>query len=233
MSYHILLASIGGILPALFWLWFWLQEDRLHPEPKRIIAYSFLGGMASVAVAVVVEQYIQDLALTKDLTTILWAATEEICKFGAAYVIAFHGVYFDEPIDAIMYLISAALGFAALENTFFIFKELVTNDFLASLATSNLRFIGATLLHVLASGTAGVLMALVFYKKSRFLHYLFGIIGIGIGITLHALFNLFILNDPKSEHLFSIFGFVWICLLILLVIFEKIKRLKKPRAIHR
>ena len=38
-------AAIGGMLPALFWLWFWLQEDKLHPEPRSRIMLAFLGGM--------------------------------------------------------------------------------------------------------------------------------------------------------------------------------------------
>ena len=36
------LALTFGILPALLWLWFWLHEDRLHPEPRKTIMFMFL-----------------------------------------------------------------------------------------------------------------------------------------------------------------------------------------------
>ena len=44
----LLIAIVGGILPALIWLFFWLMEDRCEPEPKRYIFLCFLGGMLAV-----------------------------------------------------------------------------------------------------------------------------------------------------------------------------------------
>ena len=31
-----LFALIGGFVPALVWLWFWLKEDKQKPEPKGV-----------------------------------------------------------------------------------------------------------------------------------------------------------------------------------------------------
>jgi len=33
---------LGGIVPTLLWLWFWRREDRLHPEPRRLILLAFV-----------------------------------------------------------------------------------------------------------------------------------------------------------------------------------------------
>ena len=41
-------ALLGGILPALIWLAFWLREDYKHPEPRGLILRTFLLGMGAV-----------------------------------------------------------------------------------------------------------------------------------------------------------------------------------------
>src|SRR3989338_6765603 len=53
---EIAIAALGGILPALLWLVFWLLEDRCDPEPKRYIFYCFLAGMVAVPLVLPVEQ---------------------------------------------------------------------------------------------------------------------------------------------------------------------------------
>ena len=41
-STHFAIAFLAGLIPALFWLWFWLREDKAHPEPRALIATSFI-----------------------------------------------------------------------------------------------------------------------------------------------------------------------------------------------
>jgi RsiW-degrading membrane proteinase PrsW (M82 family) len=45
-------ALLSGILPALLWLWFWLKEDNLHPEPRSLLIGSFIAGMIVVVFAI-------------------------------------------------------------------------------------------------------------------------------------------------------------------------------------
>ena len=47
----IFLAMLGGVLPALLWLTFWLMEDRCEPEPKRYLLLTFIAGGAMVLAA--------------------------------------------------------------------------------------------------------------------------------------------------------------------------------------
>jgi RsiW-degrading membrane proteinase PrsW (M82 family) len=42
---------LGGLLPALLWLWFFLKEDSKRPEPKWLILAAFLAGMLAVILA--------------------------------------------------------------------------------------------------------------------------------------------------------------------------------------
>ena len=83
---------------------------------------------------------------------------------GAAYLAALRFRVFDEPLDGVIYLVTAALGFSALENVFFLITPAQGGDLLRTIVTGDLRFIGASLLHTLASATIGVSLALSFYK---------------------------------------------------------------------
>ena len=49
-------AVIGGGLPPLLWLWFWLNEET-HHEPKLLILGTFVGGMMAVPVAFYFEKF--------------------------------------------------------------------------------------------------------------------------------------------------------------------------------
>jgi len=45
-------AVVGGFLPPLLWLSFFLREDKKNPEPKRVILGSFLFGCISAIFAI-------------------------------------------------------------------------------------------------------------------------------------------------------------------------------------
>ncbi|MEX0917852.1 MAG: PrsW family glutamic-type intramembrane protease [Candidatus Paceibacterota bacterium] len=219
---YVLLALSGGVIPALFWLWFWLREDKKNPEPYRLIALAFIGGMAVVPLALPLQKMALDLYSGILLTTV-WVTIEESLKYAAALALVLWNKAVDEPIDYVIYLIAIALGFSALENALFIFNPLVAGDIADSLITGNFRFLGATLLHVLASGTVGVFLAFAFYKRSS-VKLMFGTIGLCIAIVLHGLFNFFIM-DARGETILTVFLFVWVGIIALFLIFEKLKHI--------
>lgn len=226
-------ALAGGILPAILWLWFWLKEDRLHPEPRGMIIRTFILGMLAVPLVLPLEQYIQArYALFPTIIIMFWAAAEEIFKWAAAYLSALRTKEYDEPIDAVVYLLTAALGFAAMENTFFLVSLISNTDFTVSFINGNLRFIGATLLHVLSSGTIGLFLGLSYYKK-WFSRDFFGFLGIIAAIALHTVFNLYIMRiengntSQEMQQILIVFGFVWVAILLLIAGFQKVKSIKK------
>jgi RsiW-degrading membrane proteinase PrsW (M82 family) len=125
-------------------------------------------------------------------------------------------------------MITIALGFSALENTLFIYNPLSQGDTFNSVLTGNFRFLGATLLHVLASGTVGVFMALAYYKRDM-IRILSATFGLCMAILLHALFNFFIM-DANGNTVLGVFMFVWMGVIVLFLIFEKVKIIER---IHR
>ncbi len=213
-------ALLAGVLPSLVWLWFWLREDS-HPEPRWLIVITFLGGFLAVIASIFAEKFVSDLNLSESLRYTLWAGVEELTKFIAVAVIALNTDYNDEPIDAMVYCITVALGFAALENAFFLFQPLVGGDYIQSIVTGNMRFIGATLVHVVSSASIGFALGYVYYRGiiSKFFALL---IGIAVAITLHSAFNLSIINGTMSDTL-KAFAWIWGAVVILIVLFEEVK----------
>lgn len=185
INYYLLSAGLG-FLPAIVWLMFFLLEDRIHPEPKKMVVKIFLVGIISALVAAAIQQVFQDTLFTKlDITKtdgtsfVIFSFIEELVKFAAVYVALKNSKYLDEPVDAMIYMITGALGFAAIENTLFLLhggSEII-------LETIVLRAVGATLLHALASGFVG------FYWAKRQI-----LIGLIIAVFLHSSFNYFILK---------------------------------------
>lgn len=222
---HVLLAIAGGVLPALFWLWFWLREDKARPEPVRLIITSFIAGMLVVPLVLPIQQFAVDRFSGNGLIFV-WVVIEEVLKYSAALIVVLWNRAVDEPIDAIIYMITIALGFAALENALFIFNPLVAGDLVGSVLTGHFRFLGATLLHVLASGTVGAAMALAFYARRR-VRILAATFGLCIAIALHALFNFSIMN-AHGETMLGVFLLVWTGIIVLFLVFEKVKRATRP-----
>jgi RsiW-degrading membrane proteinase PrsW (M82 family) len=223
-------ALLGGLLPALIWMWFWMHESYSHNEPKNVIALTFVAGMACVFLVYPFQQliprYLFGLEDGSGGTIIIWAALEELFKFGAAYFCAFKvKAAFDEPSDAFIYLMTAALGFSAMENTFYLLSPLLQGDTIGSIITGNSRFMGASLLHVVASGALSVFISYAFYK-TKWAKRSYWIIGLLAATVLHTLFNYFIIITTEDSS-YLIFSFVWLTTIILIAALEKVKAIKQ------
>lgn len=235
----IIYAVVGGILPALFWLYYWLQEDKKRPEPVGLILLTFLFGMISVPVAILLENIIdafilggnpiESLFYTRYAVAItgivLFSAIEEVVKYIAADKAALHRRANDEPLDAMIYMITAALGFSALENSLYFYNVIVTESIHSAVVNSSVRFVGASLLHIASSGILGAFVAFSYYKKNRAAkRYLFT--GFVFAITLHSVFNSFIIRAEE----FTLIGLatVWISIIVIIFIFEKVKKIRNP-----
>jgi RsiW-degrading membrane proteinase PrsW (M82 family) len=227
---HVLYAIIAGLLPALLWLLFWLREDNLHPEPRGRLAACFIGGMIAVLAVLpfqyAVLQMVQHYHWGASVQYTLWAVIEEIMKFLCAYYIAIKTRVDDEPVDPIIYMITAALGFAAGENILYLLHPtgaLSSHLITYTLIQGNLRFLGASLLHVLASGTVGIMLGITFYRTHK-VHRYAGFAGLCIASALHTAFNLFIINKVTIEA-FPVFYCVWLGIIGLLLAFEYVKHI--------
>ena len=163
------------------------------------------------------------LLTSQTLVFSVWSSMEEVIKFFMAKLTVLRGREDDEPIDPVIYMVTVALGFAAAENTLFLLSPLSGDTLVQTVMTGNLRFVGATLLHLLSSAVIGLALGMSFYKSKRS-KLVYTVVGVILAMLLHSTFNLLILNTPE-DHLLRTFGFVWLGVIVLLAMLEYIKRI--------
>ncbi len=217
-------------LPPIFWLLFYLREDR-HPEPKRLLLLAFLGGMGSAGLAVGIELFVLGrsgfLAIetatlqSAFLVFLVIGLIEEYVKYLPVKFLIERRHDFDEPVDAMIYMMTSALGFAALENTLFIFPILHESVFAGLEVTAN-RFLGANLLHALSSGIVGFFLARAWFHPHR-RHFV--ALGIAIAALLHTGFNsLILLREELSQGTLYLVLLLSIMAVMVFVDFERLKK---------
>ncbi len=208
----------AGVLPCFLWLAFYLKQDR-HPEPKKQIVWVFLLGALMTAPAVAMEIFLINaieswgLPETAGLIAINILGIGLIEEFGKYLSVWFKeqtvekNRYLDEPVDFVIYMIVAALGFAAVENLLFLLPSvqesltgnlmLLRPDNAATLVLLSLfRSVSAILLHTLCSGLLGYYMAQTFCNPKRKTSFL--AFGFFITSCLHGLYNFSIMESEGN-----------------------------------
>ncbi len=222
-----LIAFAIGLSPSLIWLVFWRHLVKRGREPVGLVILCFVLGAASVLVATLLQNVFKGIIFDSNTRIAVWAGIEEVLKFAVFLLVAYRSDYDDDALDAPMYLIAVALGFAALENIFYIIKPMASFNVTASLLTGGLRFFGSTLLHAIASCFIGIIITLA-PKWMRGIGMLLGLAG---AIFLHTTFNFFILKNDTASFL-QIYGYLWIVAIISHIILEKFRRIKTDSLAH-
>lgn len=237
-SSDVLLIGLG-VLPSLVWLVWWLRKDA-HPEPKVMLTKVLLLGIMLSPIAIIAQLlFVQLVAqvfradaslFSNSPWFFLWAAfVEEVVKYLAVFFVVLRNPEFDEPVDAMIYMLTAALGFAAMENILVVARVL-PDGLGAAFGLLGLRFAGATLLHALSSALLGYFLALswFFYRHRRALLWL----GLAMATAFHWVFNLFISQMQQSVSLFFSTLLLIAMAFLISVLFDKIKErdaLIRPR----
>ena len=206
------LYTIIAVLPSVIWLLFYLRKD-VHPEPNRMVTKIFYWGILATLAALVLEilysGVLTRLSLQNVSVLIIGGAAfiEEYLKYFVVKIKVLKNPEFDEPIDAMLYLIIAALGFAAAENIFLLhglssIGRPINEIFGMALG----RFVSATFLHTLASGIVGYFLArsllLKKYERKSFVG-----LGILIATCLHGIYNYIIMElEPRNENFIILLG---------------------------
>lgn len=219
-------ASLMGFVPIVVWVAFWLIEDWRHPEPRNRIGIAFLTGMLSVPVVLSFEGLAASLLAPGPLLLYAWAAIEEVVKLLCAWVFVLRHRSVDEPLDFPVYLITVALGFAAVENALFLFTPLFSGALLESAITGNLRFIGPTLIHVLGAAIIGASLGFAFFR-GRWAKLSYATMGVILATTLHTYFNFLIITTGAGRVL-TVFLGVWVAIIFILLALERLKLLRPP-----
>jgi protease PrsW len=192
----------------VFWLWFFTRLDVYKPEPRRLLALTFgLGMVATIPAGIINTLFIDEAVLEPGaaLASVAMAMllvvgpVEETCKFLAVRLGPYRSRYFDEPIDAMVYGAAASLGFASLENLFYVLQfgpEVML--FRAPLSTLGHLVFGS----VWAYGLS------VHWASGRKRRGFFALTLAG-GAILHGLFNVAVFVFFPAAILLVAVGAVW------------------------
>ena len=233
------LIIVFSVIPNFVWLYFYLKQDP-HPEPPPFLLIAFFLGVFSTMVALGAGLGL--LSLIESMFDVakpviqnsLWfmflgvAFVEELAKFLMAFFLLRRNLIFDEPIDAIIYSIVIALGFAFVENIIYLVS--VFNQFSGDLSQVvyfvSLRFIGANFLHTLTSGLVGYFWAIGIVRRKNPQKLLFGLF---LATLIHGLFNLSVVVFGMPFYVLSVVV-LFVLGLFLLRDAEILRQLRTPSA---
>ena len=225
----------AGFLPSYIWLIYYLRKD-CHPEPKSMIAKAMIFGILVAPLAVFAElAYTQTLQYfrpgynsSSSYSFFLWAAfVEEYVKYLAIRYTILRSPEFDEPTDAMIYMISASLGFAAIENILVLFRA-VPDGFHWAMQIWLLRFTGATLLHAVSAALTGYFLALSWFYRQHSSKLI--VFGIATATFAHFVFNISLLST-SSQTMGFVYSTIGLIATVILVSFL-FNRIKKRMAEH-
>ncbi|MDO8743334.1 MAG: PrsW family glutamic-type intramembrane protease, partial [Candidatus Azambacteria bacterium] len=161
---------------------------------------------------------------------------EEAAKYGAVHLALNKNPVLDEPVDGMIYVIAAALGFAAIENVFAIFSFVSVGApgyFGVAFNFISVRFLSAVALHGLASGISGYYFARFYFspkanppKGDIKRNPLLIVWGLFLASALHGAYNFLITNNNKTFSLISTGVLLGTAAVLVIILFNKLKRPK-------
>lgn len=129
------LVIFAAIAPALWLLFTIYYKDRAQPEPAKWLLKAFFFGILSAFLSLLISiptGVLLDLNTDTQIHSsigesiadafLLAAIPEEFAKFIMLWLLLRKNPHFDEHFDGIVYAVCVGLGFAALENVYYLFS---------------------------------------------------------------------------------------------------------------
>ena len=209
------------ILPSLLIVTFFVMSDKFPEPTKQIVKIFFYGILIcfpafflnSALIDVYSSTGISDGLISSFLSA---APVEEVLKFTVLYSLVYKMKDFNEPIDGFVYGVIVSLGFATLENIYYVY---FLNDYFdtSSQSLAMLRSFSA----IPAHGVFGAVMG-YFFMKYSFINKKNNLaLCMIVPILLHGSSNLF-------AHTYFIVSFL-IVIISWIVVLRSFARLKKSQ----
>ena len=214
------------IFPSLLIIFIFGSSDKFK-EPTKEIIKVFLYGILITIPAYFLNTYLGEIWYSTNasealISSFLTAApVEESLKLAVLYFFVYKMKDFNEPIDGIVYGVTVSLGFATLENFYYVY---LLADYYET--TSMAMAIGRSFSAVPAHAVFGVFMGYFFMKYSFIKkkdNLLFAFI---VPFVLHGCYNLFVTSNFYISLLLILIS--WIVALRMFSILKK-TQIKKKR----
>jgi RsiW-degrading membrane proteinase PrsW (M82 family) len=212
------------ILPSLLIVAFFVKSDRF-PEPTSQIIKIFMYGLFLCIPAFLINTELGNLYANMGISEALIssflsaAPVEEVLKFTVLYSLVYKMKDFNEPIDGIVYGVTVSLGFATLENIYYVY---FLSDYFdtTSQSLAVLRSFSAIPAHGIFGATMGYFfMKYTFIKKQNNLA-----LCMIVPILLHGGYNYF----AGSFFIISLL-IVIVSWIVLLKNFSRLKKSQKKK----
>ncbi|MBE0669403.1 MAG: PrsW family intramembrane metalloprotease [Anaerolineales bacterium] len=190
-----------GFVPMFLYAAFVYWLDRYEKEPKALLGAAFFWGVVIAAGGAFVINtlfgvgiYIftnSEAAADFGTTSIVAPIVEEILK-GLAVGIVFllFRKEFDSVLDGIIYGGLAGLGFAATENTLYIYRNgYLEGGWEGLFVLAFIRVIVVGWMHAFFTAFTGIGFAVARLNKNILIKIIAPFVGLGIAITVHAFHN--------------------------------------------
>ena len=199
----LLVSLFFGFVPMFFFaaIVYWL--DRYEKEPRVLLGATFFwgvviaaGGAFIINTAFGIGIYVftgSEGAAEIGTTSIVAPIVEEFLK-GLAVAIVFFLFYkeFDSILDGIIYGSIAALGFAATENTLYIFRNGYQESGWGGLfMLAFIRVIIVGWQHPFYTAFTGIGFAVSRINKNVLIKFIAPLVGYSVAVTTHAFHNTF------------------------------------------
>jgi protease PrsW len=183
----IIVLSVG---PALLFLFLILRMDRREPEPLALVVKVVGLGAASAIVASILEMALDRLPFFNAPGLGGAAATalievgpiEEACKLAVVLLFVWKNPNFNEENDGIVYVGASAIGFALLENIFYVAQN--------GIGTGILRAFTAIPLHVFTAVVLGLHVGRARFAASRSARNLLIARGLLFAWAFHGVYDM-------------------------------------------
>ena len=183
------------ILPSILIIIFFVNSDRFREPTSEILKVFFYGILITIPAYFLNSFFASILYQTKLHHSLIGsfftaAPIEEGLKLAVMYYLVFKMKDFNEPLDGIVYGVSASLGFATLENFYYVY--VLSDTFNTSaMSLAALRAFSAIPAHAVFGIFMGYFfMKYAFIKKGDNLIFAFL-----VPFALHGCYNLFVYSN--------------------------------------
>ncbi|HCB02423.1 MAG TPA: PrsW family intramembrane metalloprotease, partial [Anaerolineae bacterium] len=200
----LLISIFFGFVPMFLYGLFVYWLDRYEKEPKALLGGAFVWGVViagggafiintvlGIGVYVLTES---EAATSFATASIIAPIVEETLKGLAVAVVFFmFRKEFDSVLDGIIYGSMVGLGFSAIENTLYIYRNgYLEGGWEGLFILTIIRVVLVGWMHAFFTAFIGIGFALARLSKNMVVKFIAPILGLAIAIGVHAFHNTFV-----------------------------------------
>ena len=200
---------ILAIAPGIAVSFYIIFKDQYNIEPRKQLIISFLLGILAIFPALLFENILTHIGKGDFFLSVpgvgikaffFVALVEELCKFYMLRLYAYRRPEFDEPFDGIVYAVMVGMGFATLENVFYVYQFGIT--------TGIIRMFLAIPAHATFAIILGYFMGKAKFSPEREKQLMLA--GIFWAVLFHGCYDFFLMlqdNQLVVQHISSLLLF--------------------------